>query len=105
MQGASSSDHQKMAKDWEREEEKAKAAYTESVRQDLSSKRIELWKALLKASTLQDTDILEIVKRRADAADKPYRGKPPRCTKRKIKSQNSMKTHSPRRRNPKRPSA
>ena len=71
MQGASSSDHQKMAKDWEREEEKAKAAYTESVRQDLSSKRIELWKALLKASTLQDTDILEIVKRRADAADKP----------------------------------
>ena len=60
-----------MAKDLEQEEMKAKAACTESVRQVLSSKRIALWEALLKASAFQDMDIVEIVKRGADVTGEP----------------------------------
>jgi len=60
-----------MAKDLEQEEIKVKASSPPSVREVLSSKRVALWEALLRASSFPDMEIVDVVKKGAELTGEP----------------------------------
>jgi len=60
-----------MAKDLEKEENEVKEGCPSAVRKVLSTKKIALWEALLKASKFPDMEIVQVVKRGAELTGEP----------------------------------